>query len=110
VAVREAADDRVRSHYCFRNRGTEYVRKYGMKWMSGSTKRQCDRALPDKRPEEGAPVAVGATARALPRLHVPRLHRQLVADQGLAADAINSGQPAAPGPITPGQPGGGHDR
>ena len=25
---------RVRSHYCFRNRGTKYFRKSGMKWMS----------------------------------------------------------------------------
>ena len=36
---------RVRSHFRFRHRGSEYVSKYGMKWMSGSKKRQCDRAL-----------------------------------------------------------------
>jgi hypothetical protein len=36
---------RVRSHCRFRNRGTEYASEYGMKWMSGCTKRQCDRAL-----------------------------------------------------------------
>jgi hypothetical protein len=35
---------RVRSHCRFRNRSTEYVRKFDMKWISGSTKRQCDRA------------------------------------------------------------------
>jgi hypothetical protein len=34
-----------RSHCRFRNRGTEYVSTSGMKWMSGGTKRQCDRAL-----------------------------------------------------------------
>jgi hypothetical protein len=27
------------------NRGTKHVSKSGLKWMSGSTKRQCDRAL-----------------------------------------------------------------
>ena len=26
---------RVRLHYRFKNRGTEYVSEYGMKWMSG---------------------------------------------------------------------------
>jgi hypothetical protein len=36
---------RVRSHCRFRNRGTEYVSESGKKWMQGSTKRQCDRAL-----------------------------------------------------------------
>ena len=36
---------RVRSHHRFRNRGTDYVSESGMKWMSGGTKRQCDRAL-----------------------------------------------------------------
>jgi hypothetical protein len=36
---------RVPSHCHFRNRGTEYDRDSGKKWMSGSTKRQCDRAL-----------------------------------------------------------------
>ena len=34
-----------RSHCRFRNRGTEYVSKSGMKWMSGGAKRQCGRAL-----------------------------------------------------------------
>ena len=32
---------RVRSHCRFINRGTEFVRDSGIKWMSGSTKRQC---------------------------------------------------------------------
>ena len=29
----------------FRNTGTKYVSESGIKWMGGSTKRQCDRAL-----------------------------------------------------------------
>ena len=33
---------RGRSHCRFRNRGTEYFSESGVKWMSGSTKRQCD--------------------------------------------------------------------
>ena len=36
---------RVRSHRRFRSRGADYVREYGMNWMSVSTKRQCNRAL-----------------------------------------------------------------
>jgi predicted PhzF superfamily epimerase YddE/YHI9 len=36
---------RVRSQCRVRNRGAAYVSEYGTKWMSGSTKRQCDRAL-----------------------------------------------------------------
>jgi hypothetical protein len=36
---------RVRSHYRFKNRGTEYIRESGMERMSGGAKRQCDRAL-----------------------------------------------------------------
>ena len=36
---------RVRPHCRFRNRGTEYVSKSGINWMSGGAKRQCDRAL-----------------------------------------------------------------
>ena len=35
---------RVWSHCRFRDRCTEYVRKTSIKWMSGSTKRHCDRA------------------------------------------------------------------
>ena len=42
-----AVDLRVRSHCRFRNKSTQYGREYGMKWMSGSTKRPCDRALVD---------------------------------------------------------------
>jgi hypothetical protein len=41
---RVSSPPRARSHCCFRNRGTEYVSKSGMNWMSSSTKRQCDRA------------------------------------------------------------------
>ena len=40
---------RVRSHCRFRNRGTEYVSEYGIKWMSGSTTRQRDGALRSPR-------------------------------------------------------------
>jgi hypothetical protein len=29
----------------FRKRGSKFVSEYSIKWMSGSTKRQCDRAL-----------------------------------------------------------------
>ena len=40
---------RVRPHCHFRNRRTEYISESGMKWISGGTKRQCDRALPWSR-------------------------------------------------------------
>jgi hypothetical protein len=36
---------RVRSHCHFRNRGADSLSESGIKWMSGGTKRQCDRAL-----------------------------------------------------------------
>ena len=36
---------RVRSHCRFRNRSPEYVSESGITWISGRTKRQCDRAL-----------------------------------------------------------------
>jgi hypothetical protein len=42
---RPRAPPRVRSQCRFSNRGTEYVSRSGIKWMSGSTKRQCDRTL-----------------------------------------------------------------
>jgi hypothetical protein len=51
---------RVRLHCRFRNRGTEYVSKSGMKWMGGSTKRQCDRAL--GVPAQRAPQNAAASA------------------------------------------------
>jgi hypothetical protein len=35
------------SHRRFRNRGTEYVSDYGMKWMSGSTKQPPDDVVVD---------------------------------------------------------------
>jgi hypothetical protein len=49
--------------------GTEYVRKSGMKWMSGGTKRRCDRALcaPGSRQGGRAP-AQGARQGALRNL------------------------------------------
>ena len=37
--------DRVRSHGRFRKRDTESLSKPGIKWMSGSAKRQCGRTL-----------------------------------------------------------------
>jgi hypothetical protein len=37
---------RVRSHCRFRNTGAEYVSESGVKWTSGSTKRQCDQPYP----------------------------------------------------------------
>jgi hypothetical protein len=36
---------RARSQCRFRNSRPEYVSKSGIKWLSGSTKRECDRAL-----------------------------------------------------------------
>ena len=47
TALADLGEDsaRVRSHCRFRNRGTEYFSYSGIKWMSSSTKRQCDRAL-----------------------------------------------------------------
>jgi hypothetical protein len=36
----------MQSHYRFRHRGTEYVSRYGMRWMSGGAKRERDGALP----------------------------------------------------------------
>jgi hypothetical protein len=49
VVSGRARSPRVRSHCRFRNRSTEYVRESGVEWMSGSTKRQCDRALRSPR-------------------------------------------------------------
>jgi hypothetical protein len=57
---------RVRSHCRFTNRGTEYVSYSGMKWMSGGTKQQCDRALLPGLP--GGRARARRPARALPRL------------------------------------------
>jgi hypothetical protein len=45
AACRRRGPARVRSHCRFRNRGTEYVSRCGIKWMSGRTERRCDRAL-----------------------------------------------------------------
>jgi hypothetical protein len=50
---------RVRSHCRCRNRGTEYVSESGVKWFSGSTERQCDRALGRRcRPNRASPHTV----------------------------------------------------
>jgi hypothetical protein len=48
-ARRHRGRSRVRSHRRFRDRATEYVSEYGIKWMSGNTKRRCDRALAQRR-------------------------------------------------------------
>jgi hypothetical protein len=59
---------RIRSHYRFRNRDAEYVSESCIKWMSGGTKRQCDRAL--RSPLKAAPYngagsgAASTTSRA----------------------------------------------
>jgi hypothetical protein len=56
---------RVRSHRRFRNRGTEYVSESGIEWMSGGTKRQCDRALVGEPASPRPPAGVdGRPARA----------------------------------------------
>ena len=39
-------DRGVLSHCRFKNRCTEYVSEYGMKWMGGGAERQCGRAGP----------------------------------------------------------------
>ena len=44
-AARAAPAGGVRSRCRFRNRGTDSLSEYGMKWMSGGTRRQCDRTL-----------------------------------------------------------------
>jgi hypothetical protein len=57
---------RVRSHCCFRKRGTEYVREYDVQWMSGSTERQCDRALDSPRRSSAATPAARPRPAAQP--------------------------------------------
>jgi hypothetical protein len=75
---------RVRSHCRFRNRGTDYVREYGMKWMSFSTKRQCDRALPAPPPParqpRRRPPRPPAAAPAPPRRPRPPPHLGIKSD------------------------------
>jgi hypothetical protein len=46
------APPRGRSHFRFRNRGTDYTSESGINWMSCGTKRQCDRALTPPRNED----------------------------------------------------------
>jgi hypothetical protein len=45
----------------------KYVSDSGVKWMSGSTMRQCDRALPGRRPWPRATAASRCTWRCTPR-------------------------------------------
>ena len=72
---------RVRSNFRFRNRGTEYVSEYGVKWKRGGATRQCDRAL-------GAPPRLLATrklrdaSRAVRPQPRQRLHVLLVVGLG----------------------------
>jgi hypothetical protein len=42
---RRGCRPRVRSHCRFRNRAADYLSEYGMKCLSGGTKRQCNRTL-----------------------------------------------------------------
>ena len=51
---RGGSQTRARSHCRFRSRGIEYVRKSGMKRMSGSAKRRCNRALSQTWPRREA--------------------------------------------------------
>ena len=74
--------------YRFRNRGAEYMSESGVKWMSGSAKRQCDpepypgrrwveRAVNKARLQElGARVAA-RTAEGAPREKVAKLAQKL---------------------------------
>jgi hypothetical protein len=56
----------VRSHRRFRKRGTEYVSESGMERMGGSTKRQCDRALPVPCAYRPAAHSTQSVASSLP--------------------------------------------
>jgi hypothetical protein len=51
---RGGSQTRARSHCRFRSRGIEYVRKSGMKRMSGGAKRRCNRALSQTWPRREA--------------------------------------------------------
>ena len=62
--IDEQVCDRVRSHSRFRYKAIDYLSESGMRWMSGSAKRQCDRTLrrpTSRRSGGGRPSA--ATAR-----------------------------------------------
>jgi hypothetical protein len=63
AAASQTGAPRVRSDCRFGSRGTDYFSEYDMKWISGGTKRQCDRAL-------GAPL-FGALHRSLLLLDGP---------------------------------------
>jgi hypothetical protein len=76
---------RVRSHCRFRNRSTEYVSEYGMKWMGGSTKRQCDRAPGRRGTRRGARQAGYATAGLYLQHAKDRVLGQLLRDLRLHA-------------------------
>ena len=62
---------RVRSHCRFRNRGPKYFSESGMKWMSGSAKRQCDRALCPTRADLVGSNAAARSSRAAEGQPVP---------------------------------------
>jgi hypothetical protein len=65
----------VRSHCRFRNTGTEYVSESGVRRMSGSTKRQCNRAL--------APPARAAASSAGRRARLPGPDTVSMVERGL---------------------------
>jgi hypothetical protein len=65
VRAMSGAPPKVRSHCRFRYRVTECVSKYGMEWMHGSTKRQCNRALAPPAPvpaEDAEPLELPVRA------------------------------------------------
>ena len=68
AAGHRSGTPRVRSHYRFRNRRTEYSSVSGIKWISSSTKRQCDRALSRR-------TATAASCAPHRALHAPALRQ-----------------------------------
>jgi hypothetical protein len=97
--ARGAARPRVRSHCRFTQRGAGYGGKSGMKWMSGSTKRQCDRALsrPSPSPNPPEPSEPPEPQRAGPPPPLP--------PTAGPSSSSSSPPPAAAGPPPPAQPG-----
>jgi hypothetical protein len=66
-----AARAGVRSHCRFRNRGTEYISKYGMKRTNGCTKRQRDRALARPQLRQAGEAGEARAAAAVRRCRRP---------------------------------------
>jgi hypothetical protein len=63
---------KVRSHRRFRNRGTDYLTGFGVKWLSGSKKRQCGRAL--QRPSVARVLGVLPPGREAPPRVISDFH------------------------------------